>query len=207
MNKIVIWDWNGTLLNDVTINHMILNSMLQKRDLKQIDLSTYKKLFRMPIIEFYYDLGFIFKTETFAEVADEYFEMYKSAFFQMSLSLGVIDVLTGIQRKNVKQYIVSAMKEPDLLDQVKEKGIFTYFEEIVGLDNVHAISKKQRAIEFVDSFSDKPQILFIGDMDHDYEVAQALGAQCILYSKGHQLIKENQNYRIIDDLHSVLNYI
>jgi phosphoglycolate phosphatase len=207
MATIVIWDWNGTLLNDVAQNHRILNSMLEKRGLRRIGIDEYRKLFRMPIIELYRDLGFTFKDETFEEAAREYFKSYTQEFTEMPLTDGALEALTAIRGKKAGQYIVSAMNEPDLREQVKARGIFGFFEAIFGLDNVHARSKKQRAFDLVDSLPSKADILFIGDMDHDYEVARAIGARCLLYDKGHQRIPEEGDFTVIGDLREASLYL
>lgn len=207
MDKIIIWDWNGTLLKDVEANLKIINRLLEDRDLKKIDLARYRKLFKMPIVEFYRDLGFNFEKESFEKIAIEYFGLYKNEFENMNLSDGVIEVLNEIKKKGYKQYIISAMNEVDLVEQVKSKGIAEFFENIVGVDNIHGISKKQRAIDFISTVPKTPKMIFIGDMDHDFEVARAIGARCILYKNGHQQIKESEQYRVINNLIDILKFI
>lgn len=65
MGKIISWDWNRALLNDVDANLKIINIMHEKRGLEAIDLAKYRKLFKIPIEEFYKDLGFSFEKESF----------------------------------------------------------------------------------------------------------------------------------------------
>lgn len=207
MDSIVVWDWNGTLLNDVALNHEILNGMMERRGLARIDLERYRALFRMPIIELYRDLGFTFEDETFEETAKEYFGEYRRLFPQMPLSDGAVEALIAVRGKGLRQYIVSAMNEPDLVSQVREKGIAEFFDGLAGLDNVHAVSKKRRALDFISGFDPKPDILFIGDMDHDQEVAEAIGARCLLYAKGHQRLRPSGNAIVIDDLRDVTRHI
>ena len=64
-------------------------------------------------------------------------------------------------------------------------GVEESFEEIVGLDNYYAAGKKGIAIEWRKRHPDE-KILFLGDTDHDYYVAEAMGADCILIAEGHQ---------------------
>jgi len=200
METIVIWDWNGTLLNDVGTNHTILNAMLDKRGMRRLSLDEYRRAFRLPIIKLYEAAGFTFESETFEQVAQEYIVMYRNAFEQIPLSDGVFEVLEAIRGRNIRQYIVSAMNETDLLQQVRRKNIDGYFDAVAGIDSIHATGKKQRAVDFVNSLTDRPAIVLIGDMDHDYEVAQEIGARCILYSKGHQTPAGQTDCPVIDDL-------
>lgn len=72
-----------------------------------------------------------------------------------------------------------------LAEQTRELGVFEFFTELIGLDNIHAGSKKHLAVEWKGKHSDA-RVLFIGDTDHDYDVACAMGADCILVAQGHQ---------------------
>lgn len=72
MGKIIICDWNGTILNDVDANLKIINILLEKRGLEAIDLNKYRKLFKMPIVKFYKDLGFNFEKESFEKIAIDF---------------------------------------------------------------------------------------------------------------------------------------
>jgi len=196
VNKIVIWDWNGTLLNDVEINCQIINSILKKHGLKQIDLKTYRRYFRLPIIEMYYDLGFTFEKESFSDLTIEYNELYRINFEKINLFDGCKDILKTLKKRNIKQYIISAMNEKELLNHVKQKGIYEFFEKVIGLEDYLAISKKEKAVEFAKTLDRKDEIFFIGDMDHDYEVSKAINAKCILYTNGHQDIEYFLNKKI-----------
>ena len=49
----IVWDWNGTLLDDVSLAIDVMNKMLSENDLVQIDNETYKKLFEFPVQRYY----------------------------------------------------------------------------------------------------------------------------------------------------------
>src|SRR5690554_7020685 len=65
----IIWDWNGTLLDDLEVNVKTVNEMLLKRGLSQLDMATYKELFCFPVKKFQSLAGFDFEKETFEEIA------------------------------------------------------------------------------------------------------------------------------------------
>ena len=93
-------------------------------------------------------------------------------------------------------------KQLDMLDAKK------YFDDVYGLDNIHAVSKKKRAQEWcTENPNAKP--LFLGDTDHDFEVAKATGNDCVLFSGGHQS-KEHLltlGCPVIDDIRCVTDYL
>lgn len=63
--KHVIWDWNGTLLDDVQIAINSMNSLLRKRELPTLNNKTYRNIFTFPVKEYYSKLGFDFKVDSF----------------------------------------------------------------------------------------------------------------------------------------------
>ena len=71
------------------------------------------------------------------------------------------------------------------LAQVADLKIDHYFDEICGMDNIYAHGKTSLAERWRSEHPDAKTLL-IGDTDHDFEVACAMGADCVLYSGGHQ---------------------
>ena len=63
--KHIIWDWNGTLLNDLTLCVDLLNVSLEKRKLPEMTEEKYRKKFLFPIKTFYESIGFDFSKEDF----------------------------------------------------------------------------------------------------------------------------------------------
>src|SRR5262249_33596127 len=56
-----------------------------------------------------------------------------------------------------------------------------------GLDNIYAASKLHLGQALMKRLGlRKQEAVVIGDTDHDYEVAGAIGADCILIANGHQ---------------------
>jgi len=53
----VVWDWNGTLLNDMEACIRSMNLMLEKRRLPPIDFETYRSVFTFPVIDYYRAVG------------------------------------------------------------------------------------------------------------------------------------------------------
>lgn len=53
MGRSIIWDWNGTLLDDVQYTYSIVNEMLVKRGKPALSYEQYKNVFSFPIREYY----------------------------------------------------------------------------------------------------------------------------------------------------------
>jgi phosphoglycolate phosphatase len=182
----VIWDFNGTLFDDVQIGMDSLNVLLERRGLPMVrDKDAYKAGFMFPIIEGYKRLGFDFNKESYDDVAEEWVIEYRSREDTAGLADGVREALEHFKILGMKQIIISASEISMLRCQLDKLGISSYFEEIVGVDNIHGSGKKDIALRWRKKHpSDK--LLFIGDTDHDAEVAKVINADCILVAKGHQ---------------------
>ncbi|MBQ7379631.1 MAG: HAD family hydrolase [Clostridia bacterium] len=183
----IVWDFNGTLLNDINAGIDAVNVMLEKRGLATIkSVETYRELFCFPIIKYYAKLGFDFEKEDYYTVlAPEWVEMYLENYKRSPLTEHAVQTLQRLGAMGYQQTLLSATELQMLKGQLKGLGLEQYFGEVCGLDNIHAGSKVDTAIAWREAHPDAVA-LFVGDTVHDYEVACAAGADCVLYSQGHQ---------------------
>jgi phosphoglycolate phosphatase len=93
--------------------------------------------------------------------------------------------LRTLRERGLRQVILSASKQTQLEDQLARLGLAGEFEEVLGLDNIHARSKKALAVAWKER-NPHARPLFLGDTEHDADVADAIGAPCILWAGGHQ---------------------
>lgn len=186
--KYIVWDWNGTLLNDVDLCVDSINYLLKKEQLPILpDKEAYQRVFKFPIIEYYKDAGFDFNKRPFEELADDYMQYYQPRSLSCSLHDGVHDTLKTCASLGYMQVLLSASNKEFLMDQLHQYPISVYFDEVLGLDNIHAYSKADLAKTFAKRVqSQKESIVFLGDSVHDFEVASGAGAECILIANGHE---------------------
>jgi phosphoglycolate phosphatase len=183
----IIWDWNGTLLNDAGMAVEIMNQMLTRRGLPLLSVDQYKSVFTFPVKDYYQKIGFDFQTEPFEVPALEFIDLYNSQVKDCSLHSDTLKVLNHFQSVGVKQYILSAMEEEVLKDCLKHYQIDDFFEHVSGLDNFYAASKMLNGHRLMAELNlDPSDLVLIGDTVHDFEVATELGCKCILIADGHQ---------------------
>lgn len=190
MEKYILWDWNGTLLDDVTITMQSANTLLKKYHLPQIkSLEEYRKKFFFPIEAYYKTLGFNFSKTPYNQLAQEFIEIYQSLLSQCQLNNQAQKILQFFQEQGFKQIIISASKKEPLIAQVCFHKIDHYFQQILGIETIYAKSKIHIAQNWQQEHCIQAKnMVFIGDTFHDYEVAKALNCFCILYQNGHQLV-------------------
>lgn len=208
--KYVVFDFNGTIIDDVELCLNILNKMLSEKSLPVFDVSGYREIFTFPIIEYYKNAGFTFEGYTYEELSNEFILDYQPSSYKCSLFDGIVETLDLLKKNGYKLILLSASEINNLKMQLDNFNITHYFDSILGLDNIGAHSKKEIAKEyFLKNNIDAKKCLFIGDSLHDYEVSKFLGSDVVLVTYGHQSIKqlEKANVPLIDSIYEVKNYL
>jgi phosphoglycolate phosphatase len=186
----VIWDWNGTLLNDIDLCISSINILLNDRKIPQINKETYKEVFSFPVKEYYKSIGFDFEKEDFSIPAHQFIDLYTRNFDSCPLQNSAIEVLSFLREKGLRQFVLSAMEHDMLEKTLKMKGITHFFEGIAGLKDHYAVSKIEQGKQLINDFKiDIEKTWLIGDTIHDFEVATVLGIKCILIADGHQSVQ------------------
>lgn len=206
----LIWDFNGTLLQDIDLAIGCTNTMLAARDLPVFpSLEVYREVFDFPIDEYYRRLGFDFEKEDYDTVlAPQWVALYMEGESSCPLMDGVAEALSLVKEAGISQIILSATEQEMLMTQLERLGICGEFDEIIGLDNIHARSKKARALEWKERNPDA-RPLFVGDTLHDAAVAASIGADCVLYCGGHQSFSRlaTTGYPVISDIREIIQYL
>ncbi len=184
--KHIVWDWNGTILNDAEASCKAVDDMFKKRNLGSVSLDLYRDKIVFPVINVYIEAGFDFKNVTYQEICDEYLTNYLNNSHIISLHKDAQAVLKLFKNNGLEQHIVSASDSRVLAQQIQNYGLESYFVNILGQDNNRADSKTFLAEKLVGLVNCDPQeMLFIGDTIHDFEVAKEAGMFCCLVSNGH----------------------
>ena len=208
--KHIIWDWNGTLLNDRWLCVEGINQALIKRGLNPISEDQYRNIFTFPVKDYYKRLGFDFEKEPFEVAGDEFVDYYGKNFHKAKLQKGTRNLLRKIQSKSISQSILSAAMERYLLDWIKVHKLQNYFLEIVGIDNQYANGKIEEGIKLINKLPyQKEDIAMIGDTNHDSDVAEELNIACILIDHGHVNNKrlKKTGRAVVSNLMDVINYV
>ena len=186
----LIWDFNGTVLDDVDVCMECINRMLVKRGLPVFsEREQYRNCFRFPVIDYYRAVGLDLEREDYYTVlAPEWITYYRASEMRCGTVSGVRDALLRMREAGIRQVLLSATREDQLHEQANRLGIACCFDEIVGNNNIHAAGKTHLVRAWTRSNPDAHP-LFIGDTVHDAEVADAVGADCVLYTGGHQSVQ------------------
>ncbi|MCL3781809.1 HAD family hydrolase [Prolixibacteraceae bacterium JC049] len=202
----IIWDWNGTLLNDQEITMQCINRVLKSRGLDQLNTNSYREAFDFPIKDYYARIGFDFDKDPFSILAEEFISDYYSVIDQAQLHVGVNQLLDQLRTNSKNLFVLSAMEHQSLLKTLKQHDILHFFSDVSGLNDHHAASKSENGIKLLNHHQlDPKKTVLIGDTTHDADTAKLIGCQCILFSQGHQSFQKLQatQFPIIDELHKL----
>ncbi len=225
--KNLIWDWNGTLINDLEFSVSVLNQMIKKRNLKPITVDYYLEHFTFPVKSFYEQMGFVFRAtgicrgeappgfkgrsplEDFTDISHEFIHAYNSGVMNCSLHKNTAKILDQYQKKGYFQIVMSAMQELNLQKLVKAFKIDHYFHGIYGTDNFFGHGKIEEAKNVVKKLNlDLANTYFIGDTLHDIEVAHAIGARPVIITSGHhpKYRFKDTNAMVLDSISDLIKY-
>jgi phosphoglycolate phosphatase len=183
----IIWDWNGTLLDDLSLSIDIVNSMLTQRGLSALTHPRYREVFTFPVRDYYQSIGFDLVRESFDELSLEFVTKYKSRWHESSLYPQARVILEQIRDSGRSQSVLSAHHQETLVELVETFEVAHLFQHLVGLDNSHATSKIHRGERLLTILPHQAsEVLLIGDTLHDAEVAEAIDVDCVLVAHGHQ---------------------
>lgn len=192
----VIWDWNGTLLDDLDIAVDAVGALLEEHNIPRVSADRYKNVFRFPVIEYYKDIGFDLEKISFQYLCDRFVEEYNHKRAHLAqLFEGTPDILRTIKNEKM-QSILSAGQQEHLDEITRSLNIHHLFDNIFGLSDFYAASKIQRGEQLLEvSGKDHAKTIMIGDTDHDHAVGKKLGIDVLLIADGHQ------NYEKLKSIH------
>lgn len=200
----IIWDWNGTLLNDISASLASVNDMLALRGKPPIDIDYYRDCIGVPIVKFY-EKVFDLENEDYSVIIKQYNNGYLFHLDSCGLTDGAVDMLDYFAEKGIKQAIVSSSNNEQLQVNVKKYGIYDRFDAVLGAADYYAGSKIERAVEYLKA-SGAGRVLVVGDLEHDAEMAAQLGADCVLLTSGHENRERlyAANAKVISDLRDLI---
>lgn len=205
----IFFDFNGTLLDDLDLSFKLEQEILEKLNMPLISKEFYLDHFAFPVKRYYEFIGF--PTERYEEIASYFIDEYsRRASQETSIFEGTKETLNRLKKSGYKLFILSASEINLLEAQLKDLGIYEYFNGIAGCENIHAHGKIEYGNEFIVKKNiNRDKTIMIGDTLHDFEVASKLGLKSLLFSKGHNSLKRLKEcgVPIVSSYKEIENYL
>ena len=210
MIKTIIWDFNGTIIDDAPKVFKLNNCVFPKYGAKAFkDIEDYRRAFRFPIREYYRDIGI--GDDVFDLAAHEWFAGYTALVPEFPLREGIKETVAAFKAAGLNQAVLSATQLALLTEQLSHyTALNGAFSAVLGLDNIYATSKVHLAKCYMaDNCVSPDEAVLIGDTLHDAEAAEAIGCRCLLVEGGHQTKQTlmGAGVPVFSSLHEVAEYV
>lgn len=182
----ILWDWNGTLLNDLEYAMGVRNRTFPPLGLPAIrSVEAYHEQFTFPVRLYYERAGVT--DENFVAVAHAWMDEYVRGFDVVPLHDDAQETLQRFHAAGLRQAVLSATKRDMLVEQIARFPIAHLFCEVLGLGDIYAGSKEDIGKAYLQRCGVTANAtVMIGDTLHDADVARAMGTACVLVARGHQ---------------------
>ena len=192
----VIWDWNGTLINDASIAIHTEHQLFMRHGVLIPTPEERAKKFCFPIEQYYKNVGFDFSKVSFDRLSKEWLQIYEGLVMKAPLFEGVREMIEDLKKGGRRQFVLSAAPEDHVQTMATHHDIHHYFDGIYGLPHAKADSKIERGRELIRDHQVNPlTTIIVGNTGHDFEVGKALGTTVLLIADGHHA------YEALTDLH------
>ncbi|MBN1654264.1 MAG: HAD family hydrolase [Deltaproteobacteria bacterium] len=186
MIRSVVWDWNGTLLDDLHHSIAVMNDLLAVDGLRALTVERYHRLFGFPVRDYYESLGFDLSNGRWSQLAASFIERYNAGVHICDLHHGARSTLETLRERGIGSSILTAARQDSVEALLSPLGLRHLIDEVVGLGDHYATSKEAAGLDWLTRVDlDPEQALLVGDTLHDFEVSQAMGVKCILVTFGH----------------------
>ena len=206
----VIWDWNGTIVNDAQFCVELVNELLLEFNQEQVSLEFYLDNFQFPVSSYYSKIGLPTDPQSTNRISSQFIINYRRRFQSCPTQRGVRTCISKLKEFNVNQSVLSAGNQIDLNTFVSHYKLSPYFNFISGVSNFFAHGKADIALEHFNKLGlPSSNVLLVGDTLHDAEIAKKIGVNCLLYCGGHNSKKvlHESTFPVIESIDEVINWV
>ncbi len=211
----VVWDWNGTLLNDLEQVVRSVNAALAEFDAGPITADDYRSGYTRPVVRFYEHLLARSVTKSEWQRLDRIFhDAYREALADADLAPDARAAIELVEAAGGTQSLLSMFPHDELVIVLEEKGISEKLLAIDGLQEAGGGRKYGSLVRHLEHVAaklgghvDPTTVVMIGDALDDADAAQGLGIRCVLYASGshHRDELEATGHPVADSLVEALH--
>lgn len=180
----LVWDWNGTLLNDLQLAVASTNAVFATVGVAPISADEHRMKFRRPVADYYAEmLGRAVDDEEFSRLDKLFHEAYRAGLVTCRLA---DDAVAAMRSWTGSHSLLSMWFHEELVPAVERYGLSTYFRRVDGLRAAVGGDRKADylARHLVELSLPGESVVLIGDSLDDAEAADSVGARCVLYTGG-----------------------
>jgi len=188
----IVWDWNGTLFDDLEIVVASVNVSLRSIGAPPIDVETYRAVYQRPLNRFYQNLlGRPISPEEMRSIDDDFHAAYHALLDQARLTVDARRAVELVAERGHTQSVLSMWWHDRLVPAVRFFGLEDFMLAVDGHRGGPGESKERHLAGHVGQltrlFGVLPEaMVVVGDVTDDADAARGAGVGCVLYDGGSQ---------------------
>jgi phosphoglycolate phosphatase-like HAD superfamily hydrolase len=180
----LVWDWNGTLLDDLELVVAATNASLASVGGPRVTVAEHRRDFRRPVADYYASLlGRIVDSDEFVGLDQVFHDTYRLGLAGCALAADATEALaawTGTQS------LLSMWFHDELTPELTRRGLVAALTRVDGLRaTIGGGHKAEHLVEHLAALAlGGEDCVLIGDSIDDAHAAAEVGAGCVLYAGG-----------------------
>jgi phosphoglycolate phosphatase len=200
----VIFDWSGTLVDDLPAVWRASNHALQQAGVPAMPLEDFRREFRLPARDFYMERV---PTESLPELERWFLEGFKLVQDTVTPLPHAREFLEFCRQQGLRTFLLSAVHPALFAQQEKTSGFGPFLDKTY----LGAQNKKDLIGQILrENELDPAQTVFIGDMQHDIETAHHGGVKSVGVLTGYDSLdklRESKPHLIVEHLSELRRHL
>ncbi len=185
----IVWDWNGTLFDDLHIVVEAVNAALDPFGAEPIDADGYRDNFQRPVHRFYdVLLGRPVEDHEWRTIDDVFHDAYRQRIGDADLHVTARPAIERVAGKGGSQSLLSMWWHDELIPAVQRFGLDHYMVRVDGNRQGAGDRKAEQLARHLEALLehgiDRRHVVMIGDTFDDGHAAHAAGIGCVLFAGG-----------------------
>jgi phosphoglycolate phosphatase-like HAD superfamily hydrolase len=180
----LVWDWNGTLLNDLSLVVAATNAVLASVGAPAVTAEEHRMRFRRPIADYYAEmLARAVDDDEFGRLDRIFHEAYRNGLTTCALA---DDAMTAMAAWPGSQSLLSMWFHDELVLAVRTYGLAERFIRVDGLRATVGGGRKAESLKrhLAELGVAGRDVVLIGDSLDDADAAASVGGRVVLYTGG-----------------------
>ncbi len=180
----LVWDWNGTLLDDLPLVVSSTNAAFASVSAPALSAEAHRLAFRRPVAEFYAEvLGRALEEGEFGRLDKIFHDAYRLGLASCGLAR---DATIAMSSWTGTQSLLSMWFHHELVPEIERRGLTAMLARIDGLRGPVGgdLKAEHLARHLSDLGVEGSSAVLIGDSVDDADAAASVGARCVLYTGG-----------------------
>jgi phosphoglycolate phosphatase-like HAD superfamily hydrolase len=180
----LVWDWNGTLLDDLSLVITATNAAFDAVGGPEVTAEQHRRDFRRPIMDYYGEvLGRVIDVDEFRRLDEAFHEAYRLGLVNVGLA---VDAEAAMRAWPGTQSLLSMWFHEELVPAVDGYGLSALLARVDGNRAELGGDRKADSLAVHLAALGLPgdRAVLIGDSVDDAQAADSVGAACVLYTGG-----------------------